>query len=84
MLDPRKRTRRTWDVVVMFFVLFTAVSVPYDTAFSPAPSSQRQRFEHAIDAVFALDIVLNFVTGKVDKTGDRLHLACRTPCICTA
>jgi hypothetical protein len=53
----------------MFFVLFTAVSVPYDTCFAPPHSDQRGRFDHAIDAVFAFDIALNFITGKVDKTG---------------
>jgi hypothetical protein len=73
ILDPRKRTRRTWDVIIMFFVLFTAVSVPYDTAFSPAPSDARRRFEHAIDAVFAVDVALNFITGRVDKTGKLMN-----------
>jgi hypothetical protein len=73
ILDPRHRVRRTWDVVIMFFVLFTAISVPYDTAFSPTPSARRARFEHAIDAVFATDVALNFITGRVDKTGKLMN-----------
>ena len=56
----------------MFFVLYTACAVPYDTAFSPPVGAVRSRFELAVTAVFAVDIVLNFFTGRVDKTGSCL------------
>ena len=69
MLDPRKSVRRSWDFTVMFFVLYTAVSVPYDTAFGPPMSAARAGFEWLVNAIFAVDIVLNFFTGRVDKTG---------------
>ena len=73
MLDPRKSVRRGWDFTVMFFVLYTAVSVPYDTAFGPPISPARASFEWLVNAIFAVDIVLNFFTGRVDKTGAQLR-----------
>ena len=69
ILDPRKSVRRSWDFTVMFFVLYTACAVPYDTAFSPPVGALRSRFELAVTAIFAVDIALNFFTGRVDKTG---------------
>jgi hypothetical protein len=72
MLDPRKSVRRSWDFTVMFVVLYTACAVPYDTAFSPPVGAVRSRFELAVTAVFAVDILLNFFTGRVEKTGSCL------------
>ena len=60
----------------MFFVLYTACAVPYDTAFSPPVGALRSRFELAVTAIFAVDIALNFFTGRVDKTGS--CLLCQT------
>ena len=57
----------------MFFVLYTACSVPYDGAFSPQLSAARARFEWVVTVIFAVDIVLNFFTGRVDKTGAQLR-----------
>lgn len=74
VLDPRQSVRRSWDFTVMFFVLYTAVSVPYDTAFSPPMSGARSHFEWMVTSIFAVDIVLNFFTGRVEKSG-----ACAPP-----
>ena len=74
MLDPRKGVRRGWDFTVMFFVLYTAVLVPYDTAFGPPMSPARAGFEWLVNAIFAIDILLNFVTGRVDKAGAPFRL----------
>ncbi len=69
MIDPRSTGRRVWDGMMLLFVIWNAVVVPYDAAFSPAPTAARVSVDTVIDAFFGCDILLNFVTGYVDKTG---------------
>jgi len=69
VIHPTGAPRRVWDATILCFVLWNAVVVPYDAAFAPAVSPERARSELLIDALFGLDILLNFATGHVDKTG---------------
>ena len=71
-LDPECGPKQTWDLVCMILLLYCSFSVPFDIAFSDSapggPMTVADACALAIDAVFLLDICLNFVTA-VDVEG---------------
>ncbi|RLN84702.1 hypothetical protein BBJ28_00002591, partial [Nothophytophthora sp. Chile5] len=69
LLDPRSNGKLTWDLLIMFIVLYSAVMVPMQIGF---PEIQlgvaAQSISLASDILFLLDVVQNFFVGFY--TGD--------------
>ncbi len=66
-LDPDSALKQVWDTFCMLLLLYCSFSVPFNIAFDDAEQdhqlSEKQKFETAVDAVFMLDMLLNFITA---------------------
>ena len=73
---------RYWDFLIVFFVVYNAIQVPLEAAFTGVHKSNVQRVaDIVIDVLFALDVVYTFRTAYVDEQGmlvrDGLRIAKR-------
>ena len=76
ILDPLSIQKKMWDLTLLIMLIYTATYSPYRTAFiSEDPSSILLAFEKVMDAVFIVDIFLNFITPyeKYDHTFEFDH-----------
>jgi hypothetical protein len=66
-LDPDSGKKQAWDILCMILLLYCSFSVPFGIAFDTAeqeePDQVKEVFEAIIDAMFLIDIGLNFITG---------------------
>jgi hypothetical protein len=66
-LDPDSGRKQAWDLLCMILLLYCSFSVPFGIAFDTAdqeePNQVKEVFESIIDAIFIMDICLNFITG---------------------
>ena len=64
---------QVWDGLCMLVLLYCSFSVPFTIAFVSAPAgsglSVLDCVDIAIDALFAVDILLNFLTARVGPQG---------------
>lgn len=70
MFNPETLGKRSWDILLVFFVLYTTCVVPYRVCFHRDASGGFATFESVIDVGFSIDIVLNFFTGIYLPNGD--------------
>lgn len=68
-IDPRSSFRRTWDLFIIFLVIYSAVAIPYYSAFSKKEKGWKVGLDYSFDCLFILDIVFNFYTAYYDKFG---------------
>ena len=69
VIDPRSLFRNTWDICVVFLVLYNSISIPYTAGFNVEPSLGQTVFDYMVDVLFAVDIALNFYTAFYDDYG---------------
>ena len=69
VVDPRGRGHRWWDMFIILCVLWNAILVPYDAAFSPPVPTSRSVIDTVVDCLFGCDLCLSLITGRVDKHG---------------
>jgi hypothetical protein len=66
-LDPDSGRKQAWDLLCMVLLMYCSFSVPFSIAFDTAdednPNVAKETFETMVDAIFMLDICLNFITG---------------------
>lgn len=60
-LDPNSDLMRMWDSVVMVLVFWTSVATPYDVAFLEVRLNFVFAINRAVELLFALDILRNFM-----------------------
>lgn len=65
MIHPERR--RTWDVLTLLLVVYTALWIPFVVAFAPRVPSGTILLDIAVDLLFMSDIVLNMFTAFQDK-----------------
>jgi len=64
IIDCRNEVKQWWDYLMMFLALYTAIYVPYRTAFmSYETSSLLTTFELITDALFFVDVLITFFTS---------------------
>lgn len=68
-IDPRSSFRRTWDLFIILLVIYSAVAIPYYSAFSKKEKGWKIGLDYTFDCLFILDIVFNFYTAYYDKFG---------------
>ena len=60
----------TWDIVVILFVVYNAITIPFEAAFGSTSFVVQIYFDYIVDVCFALDIVWTFITSYENpKTG---------------
>ena len=64
---PYSGWRSSWDIVMIFFVIYNVVLLPMELGLSLEGGSIQATFEHFIDLFFFCDICLNFFTGYIDE-----------------
>ncbi|KAK9824343.1 hypothetical protein WJX72_009567 [[Myrmecia] bisecta] len=67
--SPNTRKRRWWDLLSLVMVMYNAICVPYDAAFTPPTTMTREVLGYIIDALFLLDVCLTFRTAYVNIHG---------------
>lgn len=59
--------RRSWDILILVFVMYNSVSVPYEASFRYTKTALQNHIETVIDILFALDVVITFRTAYIDN-----------------
>jgi len=61
---PNSNFKLFWNVVIILLLLYTATWMPYQICFIDEPSKGLMLvFEYFIDSLFAMDIILNFISA---------------------
>lgn len=71
IIMPNSGLKTFWNVLIIAMLIYTATYVPYRVAFVESRGSAGfQAFEYTIDALFFVDIVINFIaaTEKKDRS----------------
>lgn len=66
---PTNPFRQNWDKFTMMILLYVIFVTPFSIAFLDPPDPVVDVFDRLVDAVFWIDIVLNFRTAWVDVEG---------------
>ncbi|KAL3667215.1 hypothetical protein V7S43_007450 [Phytophthora oleae] len=69
-IDPEANSKRMWDLLLTFLVLYTTLVVPYRVCFQVEASGGFSVLETLMDVAFFIDIVFNFITGLQLPTGE--------------
>ncbi|KAK3257131.1 hypothetical protein CYMTET_33771 [Cymbomonas tetramitiformis] len=71
LINPDSKYRRTWDMMLFLTLIYCAFAMPYNISFVPESKSfPLLMLDYITDAVFMLDLVLNFITMIKDKHGN--------------
>lgn len=63
---PTDSWKETWDVVVLQFILYSAVMVPYRICFDASASGYMFIFEQVVTLSFMADVYMNFNQAYMD------------------
>ena len=66
IIHPFSVFRRYWDVSTMMFLFYIVILVPYRIAFNQEAQGFPLVFDRLVDAIFIIDIFLNFITGYAE------------------
>ena len=67
LVVPDELRKERWDWLVILFVLYNAVEVPFDLCFSPDANTFLTVFDYFVDVTFMIDIFIAFRTTYYDK-----------------
>ncbi|KAG2491337.1 hypothetical protein HYH03_010341 [Edaphochlamys debaryana] len=73
ILMPETRNRRYWDFFVLILVVWTALIVPFEVGFGQIHWPGNYAMERLIDAVFWIDVGLNFRTAYIDHSANMVR-----------
>ena len=78
-MEPDTRFRRTWDVMMMFLVIFQAMYIPYSVAWQINWGSE-WNFDTIVDVLFITDLCMSFNLAfrphpQADLVKDRKKIA---------
>lgn len=71
MCRHNQKAKMRWDLMIILLALYNCLSIPYEVCYGSSftDSVGLDVFEYTIDVLFYLDIVINFWTTFVSKTG---------------
>jgi hypothetical protein len=67
ILMPDSKAKTFWNITIALLLIYTATFVPYRTAFIDDGSIFLQDFENFLDALFILDLFVNFLSAYEDQ-----------------
>ena len=87
---PRPALPRSWDILIMMLVVYTAITVPLDVSFGMPRDGAVSGLRYGLDVLFALDLGVQFRTAyfnhQVGQGGGRTGHARTMPddvaCVC--
>ncbi|KAF4675597.1 hypothetical protein FOL47_007549 [Perkinsus chesapeaki] len=63
IISPEDTKRVAWDFIIMSFILYESVSIPYRLCFKQDSAGFLAGLETTMDIFFMVDVPLNFITG---------------------
>ena len=63
---PDEQAKENWDWLVILFVIYNALQVPFDLAFSPPMPVAFTVFDYLVDATFIVDMFISSRTTYYD------------------
>jgi len=80
VIVPTDSWKESWDIVILTFILYSAVMVPFHICFKTDAEGWLGWLEISLTIAFVIDVVLNFNTAYYDDetlVTDRGRIACR-------
>jgi hypothetical protein len=70
VIMPDSRFKIFWNIVTIILLIYTAIFVPYNVAFSESEDKSLVQtiIDYVIDVLFTIDIFINFISGYEDLT----------------
>jgi potassium channel len=63
-------TCRYWELLILAFVVYNAVTVPHEAAFVYDKSKIQSLIEDIIDVLFAIDVLFTFRVAYINSQGE--------------
>ena len=60
IIYPKSKWKETWDLTVLFMILYSAVTVPFRICFSAEAEGWLLVFEIFVSLIFCVDVIFNF------------------------
>jgi hypothetical protein len=75
LIMPESQFKKIWNMIITVLLIYTAIFVPYKTAFVDGSSLGSIIFDTCIDTLFISDLFVNFFSAfeKKDKTIETRH-----------
>merc|ERR1712227_919984 len=69
-INPKWKSARRWDLVMVLLLAYTAIFTPYEVAFLETKLDALFIFNRLVDLAFSLDIIINLFLAVSDpETG---------------
>jgi hypothetical protein len=71
VINPVGYFRMNWDMLIILLLVYIALVIPFVVGFGVVLQAGKGlgAWEHVVDSLFMLDVLLNFRTGLVSKYG---------------
>jgi hypothetical protein len=67
VIHPEWTIKYIWDLCILLFVFYNALTLPFYVGFNVTPSAALKTFEDVLDACFIIDMVCSLRTGFEDR-----------------
>jgi hypothetical protein len=64
---PESNAKIIWNLIMIILLIYTATFVPFRTAFIDEVSPLFEMFEYSVDALFFIDLFVNFLSAYVNE-----------------
>ena len=75
LIMPESKFKKIWNIIITILLIYTAIFVPYRTAFVDGTSMEMIIFDTMLDSLFVADVFINFFSAfeRKDKTIEMRH-----------
>ena len=71
IISPHSIFKMWWDLTILVIVIYQAITIPIKIGFEDKmPSQQQIIFDLALDGLFLIDIIINFMSAYEDDMGE--------------
>ncbi|GMH39832.1 hypothetical protein BSKO_07736 [Bryopsis sp. KO-2023] len=70
---PYSGGKKYWDILILIFVVYNSILVPFEAGFGLEKPGWLQRMENIVDACFFADILFSLRTSYVDSQGNMIR-----------
>jgi hypothetical protein len=74
---PTNKAKMVWDIITIVLLVYTATFVPFKLSFLDNSSMAILVIDYIVDALFALDILVNFLTAFFNQNGELVTDRCK-------
>jgi CRP-like cAMP-binding protein len=70
IIFPKLDAKIRWDIFVGVLIVYSVLIIPVQIGFDVSPSSDLKFFDHVVDSIFAVDMLLSVLTCYYDENLD--------------